>query len=323
MTTRRIRSAILSAACTAAIVLACAASTASAQTRRIIVPYTPGSGPDILARLLAERIGAQNGPNMVVENRPGGGMVIGTEVAARAEPDGNTVLLAGNAFVVNAAMKRGNYDVAKSFAPICYLAATPIVFVVQGSTPYRSLKDLVDAAKAKPGAITFASGGPATSLHIAIEVLKGATGIDTNYVPYGGTLPAINALMGGHVQAVAADYPTVVAQLQAGTLRGLATTSAKRVAALPDVPTLNETGLAKYESEIFYGVVAPAKTPAPALTQLSDTFLAALKAPEMQPKLAQQGLFPVGTCGAPFGDFLRDQVTDYERIIKDAHIQTN
>lgn len=323
MTTRRIRSAILSAACTAAIILACAASTASAQNRRIIVPYTPGSGPDILARLMAERIGAQNGPNMVVENRPGGGMVIGTEVAARAEPDGNTVLLAGNAFVVNAAMKRGNYDVSKSFEPICYLAATPIVFVVQSATPYRSLKDLVDAAKAKPGSITFASGGPATSLHIAIEVLKGATGIDINYVPFGGTLPAINALMGGHVQAVAADYPTVVAQLQAGTLRGLATTSVKRVAALPDVPTLNETGLAKYESEIFYGVVAPAKTPAPALKQLSDVFLAALKAPEMQPKLAQQGLFPVGTCGASFGDFLRDQVTDYERVIKDAHIQTN
>lgn len=323
MTTRRIRSAILSAAYAAAIVLACAASTASAQTRRIIVPYTPGSGPDILARLMAERIGARNGPNMVVENRPGGGMVIGTEVAARAEPDGNTVLLAGNAFVVNAAMKRGNYDVSKSFEPICYLAATPIVFVVQSATPYRSLKDLVDAAKAKPGSITFASGGPATSLHIAIEVLKGATGIDINYVPFGGTLPAINALMGGHVQAVAADYPTVVAQLQAGTLRGLATTSVKRVAALPDVPTLNETGLAKYESEIFYGVVAPAKTPAPALKQLSDVFLAALKAPEMQPKLAQQGLFPVGTCGASFGDFLRDQVTDYERVIKDAHIQTN
>jgi tripartite-type tricarboxylate transporter receptor subunit TctC len=322
MTMRRIRSAILSAACTA-IVLAFAAATASAQTRRIIVPYTPGSGPDILARLLAERIGAQNGPNMVVENRPGGGMVIGTEVAARAEPDGNTVLLAGNAFVVNAAMKRGNYDVSKSFAPICYLAATPIVFVVQGATPYRSLKDLVDAAKAKPGAITFASGGPATSLHIAIEVLKGATGIDINYVPYGGTLPAINALMGGHVHAVAADYPTVVAQLQAGTLRGLATTSVKRVAALPDVPTLNETGLAKYESEIFYGVVAPARTPPPALKQLSDVFLGALKAPEMQPKLAQQGLFPVGTCGGPFGDFLRGQVTDYERVIKDAHIQTN
>lgn len=323
MTTRIIPSAILSVACAAVLLLALGVSDASAQNRRIILPYTPGSGPDILARLLADQIGAQNGPNFVVENRPGGGMVIGTEAVARAEPDGNTVLLAGNAFVVNAAMKRGNYDVTKSFEPICYLAATPIVFVVQGAAPYKSLADLVAAAKQKPGSITFASGGPATSLHIAIEVLKGATGIDVNYVPYGGTLPAINALLGGHVQAVAADYPTVVAQLQAGTLRGLATTSEKRVDVLPDVPTLTETGLAQHHSDIFYGVMAPAKTPAPAVKQLTDAFLAALQAPAMQPKLAQQGLFPVGTCGAPFGEFLRNSVAEYERIIKDAHIQTN
>jgi tripartite-type tricarboxylate transporter receptor subunit TctC len=321
MRTNRLLAAILSAACV--VIPTLVGSSAWAQTRKIIVPYTPGSGPDILARLMAEEIGAQKGPSFVVENRPGGGMVIGTEVVARAEPDGNTVLLAGNAFVVNAAMKRGNYDVARSFEPVCYLAATPIVFVVQGTAPYRTLADLVAAAKDKPGSVTFASGGPATSLHIAIEVLKRATGIDVNYVPYGGTLPAINALLGGHVQAVAADYPTVVAQLQAGTVRGLATTSDKRVAALPDVPTLDETGLAKYDSEIFYGVVAPAKTPGPALKQLSDVFLAALKAPAMQPKLAQQGLFPVGSCGATFGEFLRGQVADYERIIKDAHIQTN
>lgn len=320
MRTCRLLAAISFVAC---VTLALAGSNAWAQTRRVIVPYTPGSGPDILARLLAEEIGTQKGPSFVVENRPGGGMVIGTEVVARAEPDGNTVLLVGNAFVVNAAMKRGNYDVGKSFEPVCYLAATPIVFVVQGTAPYKTLAELVAAAKDKPGSVTFASGGPATSLHIAIEVLKRATGIDVNYVPYGGTLPAINALLGGHVQAVAADYPTVVAQLKAGTVRGLATTSEKRVAALPDVPTLDETGLAKYDSEIFYGVVAPAKTPGPALKQLTDAFLAALKAPAMQPKLAQQGLFPVGTCGAPFGEFLRSQVADYERIIKDAHIQTN
>ncbi len=320
MPSRRLHLAIVSAACVA--MSAFAGSDACAQTRRIIVPYTPGSGPDILARLMAEEIGSQGGPGFVVENRPGGGMVIGTEVAARAEPDGNTVLLVGNAFVVNAAMKRGNYDVGKSFEPVCYLAATPIVFVVQGAAPYRTLAELVAAAKAKPGSVTFASGGPATSLHIAIEVLKGATGIDVNYVPYGGTLPAINALLGGHVQAVAADYPTVVAQLKAGTLRALAVTSEKRVAALPDVPTLDETGIAKYDSEIFYGVMAPANTPAPPLQKLTDAFLAALKAPAMQPKLAQQGLFPVGSCGAAFGDFLRGQVADYERIIKDAHIQT-
>jgi tripartite-type tricarboxylate transporter receptor subunit TctC len=320
MRTCRLFAAILSAAC---IVMLALGASASAQTRRIIVPYTPGSGPDILARLMSEQIGAQNGPNMVVENRPGGGMVIGTEVAARAEPDGNTVLLVANAFVVNAALKRGNYDIAKSFEPICQLASTPMLLVVQGSAPYRSADDLIAAAKAKPGQISFASGGPATSLHIAIEVLRRATGIDVNYVPYGGSLPAINALMGGHVQAVIADYPTIVGQLKAGTLRALATTAAQRVDAFPDVPTLDETKIAKYEDSIFYGVVAPAGTPAPQIKALSDSFLAALKAPAVQPRLTQQGLFPVGTCGAPFGGFLRETVARYERVIKDANIQAN
>jgi len=316
---------ILSAVCAAMVLLASGAPSAwsQANTRRIIVPYTPGSGPDILARLLAEQISARNGPNMVVENRPGGGTVIGTEAAARAEPDGNTMLLVANAFVVNAAMKRGNYDVAKSFEPVCYLAATPMVFVVQASSPYKTIHDLVAAAKEKPGQISFASGGPATSLHVAIEVLKRATGIEINYVPYGGTAPAINVLMGGHVQAVAADYPTIVSQLKQGTLRPLVTTSAKRLDALPDVPTLTETGITKYEAEIFYGLVAPARTPPAALKELSDSFLAALKAPELQPKLAQQGLFPVGTCGAPFGVFLRDIVADYERVITEAGIKAN
>jgi tripartite-type tricarboxylate transporter receptor subunit TctC len=260
---------------------------------------------------------------MVVENRPGGGMVIGTEVAARAEPDGNTVLLVANAFVVNAALKRGNYDIARSFAPICQLASTPMLLVVQGSSPYRSADELIAAAKAKPGQLSFASGGPATSLHIAIEVLRRATGIDVNYVPYGGSLPAINALMGGHVQAVIADYPTIVGQLKAGTLRALATTAPQRVDALPDVPTFTETRIAQYEDGIFYGVVAPASTPAPQIKALSDSFVTALKAPAVQPKLAQQGLFPVGTCGAPFGGFLRETVARYERVIKEANIQTN
>jgi tripartite-type tricarboxylate transporter receptor subunit TctC len=185
------------------------------------------------------------------------------------------------------------------------------------------VQDLIAAAKDKPGQISFASGGPATSLHIAIEVLRRATGIDINYVPYGGSLPAINALLGGHVQAVVADYPTIVGQLKAGVLRALATTSPQRVDGLPDVPTLGETGITKYEDGIFYGVVAPAGTPAPQLKGLSDAFLAALKAPATQPKLAQQGLFPVGACGASFGTFLRETVARYERVIKEANIQTN
>ncbi|MGA7487484.1 MAG: tripartite tricarboxylate transporter substrate binding protein [Xanthobacteraceae bacterium] len=313
----------LASALVAVILLALSPHGAWSQTTRtikIIVPYAPGSGPDILSRLMADRIGRTQGPTVVVENRPGGGTVIGTEAAARAEPDGNTVLLVANSFAVNPALKRGNYDPSTSFEPICYLAATPMVLVVLGASPYKTLADLIAAARAKPGELAFASGGPASSLHIAIEVLKRAAGITISYVPYGGTAPAINALMGGHVAAVWADYPTVVSQLKLGTLRGLVTTSPARVETLPDVPTLAETGLSKYEADIFYGVVAPAKTPPETLSQLAGWFSAALKAPEMKPKLAEQGLFPVGMCGVEFGDFVRKQVDEYGRIIREANI---
>jgi tripartite-type tricarboxylate transporter receptor subunit TctC len=291
------------------------------RTVKIVVPYTPGSGPDILSRLMAEQISRAQGTAMVVENRPGGGTVIGTEAVARAAPDGNTVLLVANSFVVNPALKKQNYDPSVSFEPICYLAATPIVLVVLGSSPYRTLADLIAAARAKPGELSLASGGPASSLHIAFEVVKRAANINMTYVPYGGTAPAINALLGGHVTSVFADYPTVVQQLKAGTLRGLVTTSQARSEALPDVPTLAETGLSRYEADIFYGIVAPAKTPPELVAQLSAWFSTALATPEMKPRLAQQGLFPVGQCGAPFGAYIRKQVDEYTRVAREANIQ--
>ncbi len=312
------------AACLAALSLAMAPPPAWSQSKtlKIIVPYTPGSGPDILSRLLGEQIAKAGGPTVVIENRPGGGTMIGTEAAARAEPDGNTALLVANGFVVNAAMKRGNTTLA-NFEPVCNLASTPMPLVVKGDAPWKTVHELVAYAKANPGKVTFASGGPATSLHVAIEVLRLATKIDINYVPYGGTAPAINTLMGGHVQAVWADYPTVVSHLKGGTLRALVTTSPKRLDVMPDVPTLTETGITKYEAEIFYGVAAPAKTPQPAIKRISDLLIAAMKAPEVQAKVARGGMFAVGSCGAPFGEFLRNITADYERIIKQAGIKAN
>lgn len=314
----------LAAAVCFALLCALATTNASAQSSRtvkIVVPYPPGSGPDILSRLMSEQIGRLNGPTVVVENRPGGGTVIGTEAVARAAPDGNTVLLVANSFVINPTIKPQNYDVQKSFEPICYLASTPMVLVVQGSSPYKTLNDLIAAAREKPGAVVFSSGGPASSLHVAIEVLKRAAKIDITYVPYPGTAPSINALMGGHVHAVWADYPTVVSQLKAGTLRGLVTTSEQRVAPLPDVPTLNETGIVKYEAEIFYGIVTPARTSAEHLQQLQGWFSSAIAQADVQPKLAAQGLFRVGTCGAQFGAFLSRRTAEYERIVREANIK--
>jgi tripartite-type tricarboxylate transporter receptor subunit TctC len=311
-------------ACLATILLALAGHGASAQTARtirIIVPYTPGSGPDITSRLMADQIGRTQGVTFLVENRPGAGTVVGTEAATRAAHDGNTVLLVANSFVANAAVNRGHYHPTTSFDPVCQLAVTPMVLVVQGNSPFKTLGDLLAAARAKPGELSLASGGPASSLHFAFEIIKRAANVNMTYVPYGGTAPSINALMGGHVTSVFADYPTVVSQLKSGTLRGLVTTSPARVEELPGVPTLNETGVVQYAAEIFYGVVAPAKTPPDALTQLADWFAAAMQAQEVKPKLAQQGLFPSVQCGAAFGAMLRQQVGDYTRIAREANIK--
>ncbi|MFL5041424.1 MAG: Bug family tripartite tricarboxylate transporter substrate binding protein [Xanthobacteraceae bacterium] len=290
-------------------------------TVRIVVPYTPGSGPDILSRLMAEQVGRMHGPAILVENRPGGGTLIGTEAAARAAPDGNTLLLVANSFVINAVLKRQSYDPLTSFEPICHLAATPIVLVVNAASPYRTLADLVAAARGKPGELSLASGGPASSLHVAFEVVKRAADVNMTYVPYGGSAPAINALLGGHVTSVFADYPTIVNQLKSGALRALVTTSPARTEMLPEVPTLTETGLSNYEAEIFYGLVAPAKTPGDTLAQLSGALKGALEAPEMKPKLAQQGLLPVGRCGAEFGAYMRKQVDEYGRVIRESNIK--
>src|SRR6266511_4222887 len=288
----RPRLAIVVAAVGLAASLAPSAWSQPAGTIKIVVPYTPGSGPDILSRLMAEQIGRAQGPTVVVEN----------------------------SFVANPPLKRASYDPTRSFEPVCYLAATPMVLVVLASSPYRTLNDLIAAARAKPGELAFASGGPGSSLHVAIEVLKRAANINVTYVPYGGTAPAINALMGNHVAAVWADYPTVVSQLSSGALRGLVTTSRTRVEALPEVPTLTETGISNYEADIFYGIVAPAKTPPEMVNRLSAWLIGALKASGMKPKLAQQGLFPVGICGAEFGAYLQRMVDDYTRIIREANI---
>jgi len=287
---------------------------------KIIVPYPPASGPDILSRLMSEQIGRSQGPTVVVENRPGGGTLIGTEAAARAAPDGGTVLLVANSFVVNPALKPQSYDPATSFEPVCYLAATPIVLVVNGTSPYKTLADLIAAARAKPGELSLASA-PQSSLHVAFEVLKRAANIDMVHVPFAGTAPAINTLLGGHVTAVFADYPTVVPYLKSGTLRGLVTASHARVEPLPDVPTFAETGLTPYEADIFYGIVAPAKTPGDKLAQLTGWFSAALQSPEMKPRLAEQGLFPVGMCGAEWGAYIHKQFDEYSRIVRESNMK--
>jgi tripartite-type tricarboxylate transporter receptor subunit TctC len=288
---------------------------------KIVVPFAPGGGLDILARLLAEQIGRAQGPTMVIENRPGAGTVIGTEAASRALPDGNTVLLNTPNLVISPHLRKLNYDPLTSFESICNLATTPTVIVVNGASPYRTLADLINAARAQPGVLTLASGGSANVLHLAFEMFKRVANVSMTYVPYPGTAPAIGGLMGEHVTSAFSEYPTVAEQLKTGKLRALATLSHMRIETLPDLPTVAESGYKDYEVELWYGLFAPAKTPKETVSQLAGLFTAALRVPDVKAKLAVQGLYPVGTCGAEFGAYIRKQYDDYGRVIREANIK--
>jgi tripartite-type tricarboxylate transporter receptor subunit TctC len=240
---------------------------------------------------------------------------------SRAAPDGNTLLMLGNSFVINPLLRKLNYNPLTSFEPICYLVRSPTLFVVNSASPYRTFADLVTAARASPGGLTLASSGPGTSFHIAAEALKRVANIDLIYVPYPGDPPAISALLGGHVTSVFANYATVIEHLNAGKLRALATGSRSRIESLPELATFAELGYKDYEVENLFGVVAPSKTPKETISQLIAWCTAALQVPDVTAKLAVQGLFPVAMCGADFAAHIRKQYDDYGRAIREANIK--
>ena len=293
----------------------------SGRTVRAIVPTPPAGVNDLLARLMADYLGKTHGLSMVVENRAGAAEVIGTEAVARAEPDGNTLLFGSSQVVINPQLRKVNYHPLESFEPVCLLVVAPLVISVQSSSPYRTLNDLLDAARAKPGSITMGSLGPGTPFDIGLAALKQTAKADITFVPFNGNGPSINALLGGHVTSTFNSYSSVNSQLKAGTLRALAVASKTRIPPLPDVPTVAESGFKDYEVEPWFGVYAPAKTPKEIVTQFADLLSAALKAPEVKAKLAVQELYPMGLCGADFAAFLRKQQEDYGRAIREANFK--
>jgi tripartite-type tricarboxylate transporter receptor subunit TctC len=315
------------ASCLAVVLLALLNQEVLAQgttgkTVRIVVPNAAGGPADVLARLLAEQIARAQGPTMMIENRPGASSVIGAEAVARATPDGNTVLLMGNP-LVNAILRPSvTYNPLTSFEPICLLVNLPFVLVVNSSSEFHSLAEFLAAARARPGELTFASYGPGTPLHIVEESLKRAAKVHWTYVPYpGGDVPAVTALLGGHVTSVLATYSGVMEQVKSGALRPLAVAESMRIPPLPDVPTIAESGYEGFADSAWIGVFAPAKTAKEVIAHLSTLFASALKAPEVTSKLLPQGLYPVGSCGADFGSYMRKQYDEYARTIREANIK--
>lgn len=241
----------------------------TSKTMKIIVPVPAGGAVDFLARLLGEQIGRSQGLTVVIESRPGAGGRIATEAVARLAPDGATLLMTYPSLVIDPHVRKVNYDPLTSFGPICKLVDAPNVIVVNSVSPYRTLAELMNAARSKPGDLTMASIGPASNQHIAIATQKRTSKIDLTYVPYPGSAPAINALLGGHVTSVFSAYATVAEQIATGKMRALAAATEKRIEALPDVPTVAESGYKDFELDNWFGVVAPARTPKETVTQLA------------------------------------------------------
>jgi tripartite-type tricarboxylate transporter receptor subunit TctC len=293
----------------------------AARTIRIIVPFPPGGPTDFLARLLAEQVGRAERQTIVVENRPGAGSVVGTDAASRATPDGSTLLFYSKESIINPHVRKVSYDPLSSFEPICRLVTSPTVYSVNAASSYLTLTDLIDEARAKPGTLTLAAAGPASPFQIGFEILKRAANVNMTFVPFQGGAPAVNALLGGHVTAMFGSYFPVSEHLKAGKLRALATASSARLAALPDVPIVQEFGYRDYEVDIWYGLAAPAKTPKESLAQLADWFTAAMQVPEARARLALQGLDPAEMCGTDFAALIRKQYSDYGRIIREANIK--
>jgi tripartite-type tricarboxylate transporter receptor subunit TctC len=288
----------------------------SGRTIKLIVPVPAGASTDFVARLMADQVSQTHGVTVVIENRAGAGGMIGTEAASRAAPDGNTLLITGNTYLLDAQTRKANYHPVTGFEPICYLAMSPAVLVVNSASPYRTLAELLEASRAKPGELSMASIGPGSTFQMAFAMFTAAAKVKMTFVPYAGSAPAINAVLGQHVTSGFAGYAVVSEQIKGGMLRPLAVATLKRVDPLPDVPTFDESGFKGLEVDNWFGVIAPAGTPRETVNELAGWFAAALKVPEVKAKLALQGLYPVGLCGAEFAEFARKRYDEYGEALR-------
>ena len=289
---------------------------------KILVPTAAGGQADTMARLLAQHLTRTLGQQFYVENRGGAGNVIGIESVARSPADGYTLLLGAGTITSNHLVNRKlPYDVIRDFTPVTQLITVPNVLVVHPSQPFNSLGEFIAAAKQKPGQINYASAGVGSNLHLSMELLKHMTGIDVVHVPYKGVGPAMSDLLGGHVASMVSNVPSAKPHVEGGKLRALGVTSLRRTAALPDTPSIAETGVAGYEVLNWFGLFAPAGTPEPIITRLHAETVALLFAPETKQRLAGEGADPVASKPADFAVFVREEIKKWDAVGKAANIQ--
>lgn len=323
------KSSIIGAAVLAVLVapavMAQGAGTYPNKALRMVVPFPPGGGNDILARTLGQRLSEVTGQQVVVDNRGGAGGALGATIAATANPDGYTLFLGsvGNLAQTPALKADLPYNPVRDFAPGALVATSSFMLAVNPSVPVKTVQDLINLAKASPGKLTYASAGTGSSLHMAGELFKHATGTDLLHVPYKGTGLAMTDLVSGRVQLVFSTMPPVLPQVKLGKLRAIAVTTIKRAAAAPDVPTIAESGVKGFNVSNWQGVLAPAKTPAALVKKLNADILASLKLPGMTEALAVQGLEPAGGTPEEFGALIKSEIAKYTQVVKAARISVD
>ena len=292
---------------------------------KLIVPYAAGGGTDAIARLVAQTAGEKLGQTIVIENIATAGGNVATQTAAKAPPDGYTILMANQGpMAVNPHMfKSLKVDTLTAFTPITLIAAAPLVVIVPQKSEFQTFKQLMDYAKAHPGKLTYGSAGSGSASHLATLLLNYVAKTDTVHVPYRGAGPAITDVLSGQTQFMITTIPSVAGMIQTKQMRALAVTSKERVPTLPDVPTIAENGWPDYESAAWYGFVAPAGTPAEIVDKLNKATVAALKDPTVGKRLAQEGAKPIGDTAAEFGKFIAAEHKRWGEIIKAANLSLN
>jgi tripartite-type tricarboxylate transporter receptor subunit TctC len=289
---------------------------------RIVVPFAAGGAVDVVARAVGQKMADQMGSPVVVDNRPGASANLGAELVAKAAPDGYTLLMGANGLATNVTLfKNLPFDTLRDFAPIARVGYAPLVLVVPPSSPAKSLKELIALAKAQPGSLNYGSAGNGGSGHLATELLRLNTKIDVVHVPYKGGAPALTDLMGARLSFMLINPIEVLSNVKAQRLRALAVASPKRIAMLPDVPTFTEAGVPGYDASVWWGLVAPAKTPKEVVAKLSEEALKALQDEGVKEKLSGLGAVVDPAGPEQFGRFLKDEIEKWAQVIKTSAIQ--
>lgn len=287
---------------------------------RIVVPFPPGGGTDIIARETSQRVAKATGWTFVIENKPGAGGNLGVDAVAKSPADGYTLVLgqSSNLAINPTLYARLPYDPRKDLAPIVLVANAPLVMITAVTTPYKTLADVVNAAKARPGQVNFASPGNGTVAHLTAELFQKAAGVKTQHVPYKGAAQAMTDVISGTVDLYMSSVPTLLAHIKQGKVRALAVTSAKRVDDLPDVPTINESGYKGFDAVTWFGLLAPIGTPKDVIAKLNAEFNKALRQPELAKRLGDEGADPAGGTPEEFGALIKAEIPRWGKVVKES-----